>query len=178
MSASAHQAGPLAGFDDRDDVVITEISKETLDEINGVVASAIDTWDIAQRVKRLALSSYLYTRIDAQYLEFFGAWRNNALIGVVALEPRVYGRPESRHAMLLHGLYVDPREHGRGIGRHLVELAKSVSAAQGFSELLVKAERTAIDFFRRQGFQSLHTDDEERDYPHRLVAYLATPWTE
>jgi N-acetylglutamate synthase-like GNAT family acetyltransferase len=174
MTTAERKVSPLDGFDNQNGVVITEISEETLDNINGVVASAIDTWDISQRVKRLALPSYLYTRIDTQHLKFFGAWRNDALIGVVALEPMVNGRTESRCAMLLHGLYVDPREHGRGIGARLVALAKSISLIGGFSELLVRAERNAVYFFRKQGFRSLQTDDKNRDYPHQLVAELAT----
>ena len=160
-------------------VVVTEVHEralddmEALDEINSVVSAAIGTWDIPARVKRLALPSYLYSDLDARHLVFIGAWRQQRLIGVAALEPADLGKhTDGHHAMLLHGLFVDPKAHGQGVGSRLVAAAKRASWTRGYSELRVRAERNATGFFLRQGFGRLAAVDGERGYPYQLSAPL------
>jgi esterase len=160
---------PPAAIDLRD------VSASDVDAVNRVIAVAIDGWDIAPRIKRLALPSYQYAVDDFAHLAFVGAWRGDELLGFVSLEPAdVRQVPHGRPAMLVHGLFVQPRAQGIGVGRRLVEAVMDLARERGAAGLLVRAERNARGFFEKVGFAALPVEDTQRDYPHRLWADLDT----
>jgi GNAT superfamily N-acetyltransferase len=158
-------------------IVLRDLDPSDLAEANSVIAAAIQTWDMAPRVKRLALASHQYQAHDFQHLAFVGAFEGDTLLGLIAMEP---GAPSAatgaRPLMLIHGLYVIPDRHGTGIGSRLVDMAASMSRDQRFAGLMVRAEKRAKTFFRARGFTPLPIEDEQRDYPHRLLLALDEPY--
>ena len=138
--------------------------------INRVIEAAIMTWDLPERVKRLALPSYRYSDIDGQVLEFVVARDpQSRILGVASWEPaKENDSPHGQQASLMHGLFVDSACHRQGIGRALVDALLAQTAAAGSDGLLVKAQRDALDFFSACGFLPLPVHDKSRQYPHRL----------
>jgi GNAT superfamily N-acetyltransferase len=138
--------------------------------INRVVEAAVMTWDLSERVKRLALPSYRYSDIDGQVLEFVVARdRRSRILGVASWEPaKENDSPPGKQALLIHGLFVDSACHRQGIGRALVDALLAQTAAAGNDGLLVKAQRDALGFFSACGFLPLPVHDKSRQYAHRL----------
>jgi GNAT superfamily N-acetyltransferase len=153
---------------------LRDLDLPDLDDVNRVITAAIETWDIAPRARRLALPVYLYRADDFAHLTAIGASLDDELIGLVALEPADRRQvPEGRAAMLVHGLYVMPDQHGIGVGTRLIDAAVTASRERGLGGLLVRAERNAAGFFEKVGFSPLPVRDRQRDYPHRLWLDLA-----
>ena len=149
------------------------ISAGDLANVNDVLKVAVGVWNVSPRVKRLALPSYRYDEYDLQQLDFLGAWRNGELVGFISLEPTERDPLCSKPvAMLVHGLYIVPQMHGAGVGTRLVNAAKHRARRQGYTSLLVRAERNAKAFFEKIGFTPLAVEDAQRDYPHRLSIAL------
>lgn len=137
---------------------------------NAVIERAVMSWDLAERVKRLALPTYRYGAHDLDHLELYLAeTANGRVLGVAAWEPAAAKDcPPGRSALLLHGIYVDPDAHRRGLGARLLAAAEEAARERGLDGLLVKAQRGAEGFFRKMGFEPLAVVDPKRDYPHRL----------
>jgi len=152
-------------------IPIRPASEDDLEAINRVIRSAVSQWPLSERVKRLAMPSYLYSEQDLRHLRLIVATAGpvGEVIGVAALdvEPGV-SPPEHPDAMRLHGLFVDPGHQRRGVGRLLVERALAMAVRQGRSGLLVKAQPQAVPFFARLGLQRIAVEDERRDYAHRF----------
>ena len=127
-------------------------------------------WKLPERVKRLALSSYLYRPHDLAHLELYVAEMREplAIVGVAALEPAAAELPVSAAGMLLHGIYIDPARQRSGLGRSLVRHAMTLVAARSLSGLLVKAQPDAVGFFAKLGMKKLPVKDTSRDYPYRF----------
>jgi len=140
-----------------------------LGRINALIGRAVMTWNLPERVKRLAMPSYQYHRHDLDHLTLMLVESPvGDLVGVAAWEPAVDREgPPGHRALLLHGLYVEPEWHGRGIGRYLLDVAADHAAKGGFHGLLVKAQADAAGFFRARGLHPLATQDIARDYAHR-----------
>ncbi|HEY9202384.1 MAG TPA: GNAT family N-acetyltransferase [Gammaproteobacteria bacterium] len=141
-----------------------------LEGINSVIASALMSWQLAERVKRLSLASHQYTEFDFKHLQFVVAQTDNTLqiIGVAAWEDAdALNTPQGKHALLLHGLYVDPAHHRQGIGQALFERAQQAAIAQHYDGLLVKAQADARGFFIAQGMQPL-LQENDRQYGNRF----------
>ena len=140
-----------------------------LAEINKIIAHAIMTWDLPERVKRLSLPSYHYSSNDLDTLELIVAENSQQEITGVATwenaEPRDI--PTGKSALLLHGIYVDPQYHRQGIGHELFKAAEQAALEKGLDGLLVKAQSDATGFFKAQGMEALSVHDETRDYSHR-----------
>jgi len=157
-------------------IVLRDLEPGDLTEANHVIAAAIQTWDIAPRVKRLALASHQYQEHDFQHLAFVGAFEDGRPLGLMALEPVASEKAlRAQAAMLIHGLYVIPDWHGAGIGSWLLERAQKVARDRRFAGLIVRAEKGAKTFFQARGFRPLPVEDAQRDYPHRLLLTLDGP---
>jgi GNAT superfamily N-acetyltransferase len=147
-----------------------------IDDVNRVMAAAIDTWDLSPRLKRLAMPAYRYRRDDFDHLTVLGAWQADRLLGFVSVEPTDERQPlGGRPALLVHGLYVRPQVQGCGIGTRLIDAARELARERGLAGLLVRAERSARPFFEKAGFTPLPVEDAQRDYPHRLWASVDLP---
>ena len=146
-----------------------------LARINEIITSAVQTWDLPERVKRLALPSYHYTEYDLEHLAIEVAEdREASMLGVAAWEPvAATDCPEGRRALLLHGIYVDPLRQRRGTGSRLLQAAVAAARQQSYDGLLVKAQADADGFFSSQGLRQLAVTDENRDYGNRFWLDLA-----
>lgn len=144
--------------------------KSDLGEINRVIESAIMTWNLPDRVKRLSLSSYRYTTFDFQHLDMVVAEdASHNIVGVAAWEEAdARDTCSGQAAILLHGIYVQPSCQHHGIGKRLFQVAGQASRVNHYHGLLVKAQIDAEGFFQAMGMKSLPVENEQRDYARRL----------
>jgi GNAT superfamily N-acetyltransferase len=144
--------------------------KTDLDAVNRIIEAAVMTWNLPARVKRLSLSSYRYSELDFKHLNMVVAEDSEQnVIGVAAWEPaESKDLPAGKNALLLHGIYVQPQQHRRGIGHQLFQAAEQVAKENHFDGLLVKAQEDACGFFIAQGMDKLEAEDPARHYAHRF----------
>jgi GNAT superfamily N-acetyltransferase len=145
---------------------------QDLASINRVISAAVMTWDLPERVKRLALTSYHYHAVDFAHFGMCVAEQGGVLVGVASWEPAdPRDLPEELGApargMLLHGVYVDPALQRQGLGRALIAAVVQSTQEQEMAGVLVKAQADAVPFFRALGWEALPVRDAIRDYPHR-----------
>lgn len=145
-------------------------TEKDLPRINDIVEACVLTWDIPERVKRLSMSSYLYTAIDLDHQTLLVAEdQASDITGVAAIETAESADlPSGTSGLLLHGLYVNPDFQRQGIARQLLDSVISRVKSEDLDGLLVKAQFDALGFFEAQGFSALPVKDAKRDYPYRL----------
>ena len=141
---------------------------QELDAINRLIERAVATWNLPERVKRLALPTYRYTPLDLQTLTILAGYRGATLVGVAAWEAV---ESDALPGLALHGLYVDPQWWGRGIGTALLARVEQSARERGFARLTVKAQPGATKFFLRHGFQTAPSADTS-GYAHMLSKSL------
>ena len=149
---------------------LRQADNDDLGNINDVIAAAMNTWDLAERVKRISLPLYRYQSHDLVHLHILVAESSaSGIVGVATLEQaRASGLADAQSTSILHGLYVDPSHHGKGVGSLLLKRIEEIAALTDARGLLVKAQHEAVGFFVHLGFKALPVDDESRDYPYRL----------
>jgi len=176
-SETATARSPLAGGSL--DIELRELKPDQrqFERINRIVAEAIATWDLPERVKRMSLPLYRYHASDLQHMRFVIAESRELddIFGLAAIEDADPAEGPEREALLLHGIYVDPRHHRQGVGAMLFAAAERVAAADGASGMLVKAQADAVPFFEACGYGKLPILDPVRDYAHRYWKALRTP---
>ena len=152
------------------DVKLRPASAADLDAVNRVIEAAVMNWKLPERVKRLSLPSYRYTAQDLIHLDMaVAADTQQNIIGIAAWEPAdARDTPAGRSALLLHGIYVHPAHHHRGIGRELFMAAERAVREHRYDGLLVKAQEDARGFFISQGMNRVQVEDPSRHYPHRF----------
>ncbi len=146
-------------------------SADDLAAINRVIAAAVDSWRLSQRVKRLALPSYLYQPHDLAHLELRVIEDQEAeIIAVAAWEPADPRDlpPHAASGLLLHGLYVLPERMRQGLGSVLLNAARLTARERHLDGLLIKAQADAAPFFRAAGMTELPVRDPKRDFPNRF----------
>jgi GNAT superfamily N-acetyltransferase len=145
-------------------------SASDLPAVNGVIESAIDTWQIPARVKRLCMPLYHYSAHDLAFMDLvLVEAEGNGIVGVAAWDQADPGEtPAGQSALLLHGIYVAPAQHRKGIGTYLFEAAVKAASSRGLDGVLVKAQPGAEQFFTSLGLERLAVDDASRDYPYRF----------
>ncbi|MFC3230945.1 GNAT family N-acetyltransferase [Marinibaculum pumilum] len=145
-----------------------------LPAINRVIALARDSWDLPERVRRLAgrlhelgpTSFDSYEVIVAEDPE--GTVRG---VAVMLLRPPVLddGGPGNT-ALYLEGLFVEPERGRRGIGSLLLRQVEARAREAGLSRIDLRARREAIGFFRKSGFRPLGPDDARHAMTKTLPA--------
>jgi predicted N-acetyltransferase YhbS len=152
------------------DIHIRPVDETDLEALNRVIEAAVMTWALPERVKRLSLPVYRYTRQDLAHLDMVVAGdQQGHIVGVAAWEeadPK--DAPAGRRALLLHGIYVDPSLHRQGIGGRLFSAAEVAVSQSQCDGLLVKAQQDATDFFISRGMRRLDVDEPLRQYANRL----------
>ena len=151
-------------------IAIRPAGQADLDAINRVIETAVMTWNLSERVKRLSLPGYRYDRVDLDHLDIVLAEDGKqGIIGVTAWEPVDVGAlPAGSRALSLHGIYVDPAHHHQGVGRQLFRAAEHAVCERGLDGLLVKAQAGSTGFFAAQGMQRLPVESSRNQYANRL----------
>jgi N-acetylglutamate synthase-like GNAT family acetyltransferase len=137
-------------------------TRDDLDAINAVIESAVLNWPMAERVKRLSLSSLKYDATDLSHLEAYVCERGNEIIGVATLDHH-HGNEDSQG--LLHGLYVLPIVQGQGIGRRLLRETFENARRHNLDTVFVRAERVSAEYFRHQDLESIEPANDAA-YPY------------
>ncbi len=151
------------------DITIRPASQQDLVTINQLITTAVMTWDLPERVKRLSLPSYFYNDVDLKHFEIIVAVQNKIIVGVAACEEvNPAELPGNKTGLLLHGLYIDPDSQKQSIGTHLLKEIEKRTSDKGLDGLLVKAQKDAIPFFIKQGMQPLKTNNPAKDFENRL----------
>ena len=155
-------------------VSLRQADSDDLDDINNVIDAAMDSWGLAERVKRISQPLYRYQSHDLEHLQILVAESGaSGIVGVATLEQTpASGFPGAQTTSILHGLYVDPAYHGKGIGSRLLTRIEEIATLTDARGLLVKAQREAVGFFAQFDFETLPVEDESRDYPYRLWKYF------
>ena len=150
-------------------VTLRKAAHRDLVRINTLIAAAMDTWQLPERVKRLSLPLYQYDANDLKHLQVIVAETGETnLAGIAAIEAADASEcPRGHNAALLQGIYVDPLCHHNGIGTRLLSCMQAMASSRGFDGLLVKANPEAKAFFEAQAFEKLPIEDLSRDYPYR-----------
>ncbi len=158
-------------------IQLRQATSGDLPAINRVIDAAVMGWKLPERVKRLALPSYRYDVLDLDHLEILVADSlEDGVVAVAACEPaNSADLPEGRAGLLLHGLYVDPRSQGQGVGQQLFRAVEEKLRQEGYDGLLVKAQPDATGFFQAMGMQGLESRVPARDYPYRYWKPTKTP---
>lgn len=151
-------------------LAIRTADQADLDAINRVIESAVMTWDLPERVKRLSLPSYRYDCVDLEHLDIVLAEAGrHGIIGVAAWEPvDDKAHPAGSRALSLHGIYVDPTCHHQGIGTLLFRAAEHAVCEGGYDGLLVKAQAGSTGFFSAQGMERLKAGAFPDQYANRF----------
>ena len=138
-----------------------------LDAINQVVEAAVMTWQLPERVKRLAMPSYRYNEHDLEHYEIVVVETGSEIVGAAAWDTEPHLGPAGEKALLLHGIYVYPEQQHQGIGTQLLSAAEEAARAREFDGILVKAQKDAEGFFMAKGLEKLVAKDLARDYENR-----------
>ena len=164
----------------RDSIRLRNARVSDLHSINNLIAAAIDTWQLTDRVKRISLPLYRYHEDDLRDMQLVIAdTGDNEILGTAALE-QAYATDlfDGLQASVLHGIYVAPNLHRNGVGSRLLEKIENMARSNGTEMLLVKARPEAISFFSDRGFSQLSTRDNSRDYPYQFYKVLADLYTD
>jgi N-acetylglutamate synthase-like GNAT family acetyltransferase len=158
----------------RGTIRLRDADPSDLCSINSLIASAIGTWRLAARVKRISLPLYRYLEVDLQEMQIVVAQSgDDAILGIAALEQADAGAMfGGLPTAVLHGIYVAPNLHRNGVGSRLLEKIETLARSRGIAVLLVKARPEAISFFNARGFGKLTTRDDRGDYPHQFHKIL------
>jgi len=150
-------------------LTLARLDVDDLARTNAIIEAAVMSWSLSDRVKRLSLPVYRYRAHDLEHLTLVGASdAAGRLLGVAAWEPpEPDDAPPGKSALLLHGIFVDPGFHRRGVGSRLLLSAVEAARARGVDGLLVKATREALGFFEARGLERLPVERPDRDYPFR-----------
>ena len=168
-------AGRTDPAETRDSIRLRDARSSDLNRVNNLIAAAIDTWHLADRVKRISLPLYRYQEDDLRDMQLVVAHSgDNETLGVAALE-QTYASDlfDGLRTSVLHGIYVAPNLHRSGVGSRLLEKIENMAHSHGTEVLLVKARPEAIAFFSKRGFRKLSARDSSRDYPNQFYKILA-----
>lgn len=139
--------------------------KTDLLAINAVIASAVASWPLSERMKRRATPILQYNGVDFDHMQMLVCRREHQLVGVVAIDADLIQTEQGRTAVTLHGIYVSRSAQGYGVGRRLVVAVERSARAVGAGGILLKAERVSRGFFECCGFAHLEPRGDN-DYPY------------
>jgi len=133
--------------------------------VNRIVASAVASWPVPDRLKRLSLPLLQYSQSDLAEFQCFLLDQDGAGKGVAMLskDTSFVGMHGTRCA-LLHGLYVQAHSQRSGIGTILQQAVIHRARESGCAGLLVKAQRVSRSYFETQGYRVCVSPNV--DYPY------------
>ncbi len=157
-NASAYRALMLEAYEQAPDAFTTTAAERRAEP---------DSW----WVKRIGSADGLATS--------FGAWRDNNLVGTVALE--YSAKPKTRHSVLVLGMYVQPSQRGSGVGLALMKAAIAAASSrpetQSLNLTLTEGNVPALRLYRSVGFvtwgvqpEAIRTDTGLKGKVHMSLA--------
>ena len=132
------------------------VGNDELPLANKVIASAIATWPISERLKSNVQPILFYDALDLTDMQIIMSLHNGEATGVAPWTGKPWlDDPDGQGSGLLHGLYVSQDWQRYGIGTLMqLAVATSVMAAGGHG-IHVRAERFAAPYFARSGYRRL-----------------------
>lgn len=121
------------------------------------------------------LSAGNFSGDDAPTTRHFGAYRDEALLGVASVYRAELPEQSGVPAIQLRGMAVAPDLRGSGIGRQLIQACVDFTRDNGVGLLWCNARLTALEFYRKLGFEIIGGEFEIPDVgPHfRMAMRLA-----
>jgi GNAT superfamily N-acetyltransferase len=110
--------------------------------------------------------SYNENQLRSERMRFFVLEHEGRPVGFYALAR------QSETQIELDALFVEPEYIGKGLGRQLIEHAKSVAAAMGATQLVIQGDPNAEHFYRAAGGVLTGTR-ESGSIPGRLLPTFA-----
>ena len=136
-----------------------------LTTVNRIIKSAVASWHVSDRLKRLSLPLLQYSASDLEEFELFLHLQGDVANGVAALaRDTSYIGPHATRCALLHGLYVRSNSQRLGVGKAMQQLVTNRAHEIGCEGLLVKAQRVSTSYFAKQGYTEYVS--AEIDYPY------------
>jgi diamine N-acetyltransferase len=88
---------------------------------------------------------------------FFVIEENNEALGFIGIEPAC---PTS-DSLRIHKIYILPNQHGKGLGKQLIDHAIAFAKNRNLSKLHLNVNRfnKAVDFYRHIGFSIIGEED-------------------
>ena len=120
------------------DINIRPANVDDLDALNGVVEAAVMSWQLPERVKRLALPSYRYDELDLNYFTLIMAEEDKKIIAIAAWDSEAHLGTQGSKGLLLHGIYVQPEYQRRGMGSRLFAEAENAVRESGLDGCWLK----------------------------------------
>ena len=136
-----------------------------LTTVNLIIKSAVESWQVPDRLKRLSLPLLQYNTSDFEEFELFLHLQGDVADGVAALarDANFIG-PHATRCALLHGLYVRSDSQRLGVGKAMQQIVTDHACEMGCEGLLVKAQRVSTSYFAKQGYTEYVSP--EIDYPY------------
>lgn len=133
--------------------------------VNSIIASAVESWLLPDRLKRLTLPMLQYSEADLTEFQCFVFEQSGSGKGVAALSRNTsfVGQSGSRCA-LLHGLYVHAGSQRSGVGRILQQAMAEQARKSGCKGLLVKAQRVSRSYFESHDY--VECEHPTLNYPY------------
>ncbi|MCB0153879.1 MAG: GNAT family N-acetyltransferase [Anaerolineae bacterium] len=119
-------------------------------------------WGYSAEFMAACREELTYSAADFQHIDFFVADRAGALLGFYAL---------ARHSptqVELEALFVEPDHIGQGIGRALIEHAKTTAGAKGAKTMIIQGDPHAKRFYLAAGGE-LTGETESGSIPGRYL---------
>ena len=165
-----HPGSPLRGHG----VTMLHVREATtadLDTINHIITESVSTWDLPERVRRLATPSLCYRNDDLAHMTVLMLEEKDSRggIGIAAWEEANSSESDTEaRAILLHGLYLLPEYQRQGLGRTLFELVEQRVRGEGFAAIAVRAWRESRGFFDALGFMPANGHEDDDRYPKQM----------
>lgn len=156
----------------RTKVSLRKATPDDLMFINGIIETAVMSWQLPERVKRLSLPNYRYSADHFESLSLFLANGKDSadVLGVLALADEGEAEmPYGQTSSVIHGIYVDPFNHREGIGKKLVAHAVKLARRAEKDGVLATVQPDAFAFFEAVGFARCETGDEKEASETRNV---------
>jgi len=151
---------------DTNELEIQPAKANDLGSINQIISTAVMSWDLPERVKRLVLPSYYYTDVDLQFLKIYVIIMHDKIIAVLAIDHHLINS-QDKDILLIHGMYVHPGMQNCGVGRYLFKQAEQLAKSKQANTLQVKAQKDAEGFFMRMGMKKINCENNDNDYRHQ-----------
>jgi GNAT superfamily N-acetyltransferase len=91
---------------------------------------------------------------------FIGAYENNILVGCTVLTP------VDKATIQLRQMAVKENVQAKGIGSSLLEFAEKLVKEKGYTTLMMHARKTALGFYRKNGYDVKGEEFIEVTIPH------------